>query len=329
MIFEIRRMFCAVVSLVLLSVAWAQDPTQSPAADDDSGVTGYCPQTRALKGDPQQEFWFDGTIGDRPVRMYLYRVGSGVVGLFYYAERDWDPILLGGGWKDGAVNLSDETEDHPATGRLQGQVGKMSLGGTWTSQGERAEPVQLAVVEEPKCDGDGPWKRFDDPKWPVSFSYPATWRVRESSDSVARSLTLTCPDPEAMAYNNEVTIWESEGKPGAGVEGAQSGVVMCADGWRYGCKCSDDLEACHRAETSRQRDRTILNLDEHEWRVYCRGGGYVAQGDGEDRVVVLQDRWVEFAGAGGSSAIVDRLVNSARPPSSAKDGDAKPPSPQR
>lgn len=64
-------------------------------------------------------------------------------------------------------------------------------------------------------------------------------------------------------------------------------------------------------EISRRKGITILNLDDQEWRLYCRGGGYVGQTEGEDRVVLLQNGWIEFSGMGEPSEIIDRMALTA------------------
>jgi hypothetical protein len=46
----------------------------------------------------------------------------------------------------------------------------------------------------------------------------------------------------------------------------------------------------------------------HEWRTYCSDGGYVGQGGGEDRVILLGNYWVEFNDP--TQVAVDRLVKS-------------------
>jgi hypothetical protein len=179
--------------------------------------------------------------------------------------------------------------------------------GNWTPVGsDHADPVRLAAMKRPACDGHELWKRFDDPKWPVSFSYPSSWHIKEDGDA----LELICPDPEAMTVDDAgVTIYEGKGEPGGPEE-----LVHCAKGWWQGPSCDDydENSALFRVSiVSQQQGKTILNLDDHEWRVYCSDGGFVGHGDGADRVLLLHNYWIEFIGAGQPSEFVDRLVKSA------------------
>jgi len=138
----------------------------------------------------------------------------------------------------------------------------------------------------------------------VSFSYPASWHIKETGDA----LELVCPDPEAMAYDTAVTIYEGKGE---GKPVGPSELVRCAKGWQFGPSCDDNhSDIFGVSEVSQQPGRTVLDV-KHEWRVYCSDGGYVAQGDGDDKVVLLRNYWIEFGGAGQTSNIVDRLVKSA------------------
>lgn len=303
-----RSILCALAPLLLIPAATAQVSGAKQTPSTTEYQTGYCPRTHQLEAEPQAEYWFEGNIGGRTARMYLDRGGRGVVASLYFTAGDWTPVLLGGEWDNGSIALSDATEQHPLTVRLQGRLTNDGFAGSWTSTGrDAALHVRFAIFPEPKCDGTGAWKRFDSPRWPVSFSYPANWRLHESGHSI----TLTCPNPRTMAYESDVTVDEGEGKPPG-----RSGLMDCSAGWRYGasCECNhDDDSACSMPAITHRDGITILNLDDQEWRLYCRGGGYVAQGEGEDRVVLLQNSWIGITGVGDPSAIIDRMVLTARP----------------
>jgi len=255
---------------------------------------------------PQEEYWFEGTIRNTTVRMYLHRGGAGVVGLFYATDGDWTPTFLGGEWSANKITLSAESADQAPKGHLQGQLVNGAFIGSWTpDSSDHADPVRLAAIQKPACDGSGVWKRFDDPKWPVSFSYPASWHVKEDG----KALQLICPDPEAMTLDGEVTIYEGKGEPVGPEE-----LVHCAKGWRFGPSCdshAENSDLFRVSIVSQQQGKAILNLDDREWRIYCFDGGYVGLGNGKDRVVLLHEYWIEFMGAGSASDIVDRLVKSA------------------
>jgi hypothetical protein len=284
---------------------FVQSDTGKKAPQDTRLQSGYCPQTHDLEAAPKEEHWFEGGIGNNKVRMYLNRGGAGVVGSFYAIDSDWTPTFLGGEWSTDKITLLAESEEQAPKGKLQGQLVNGAFTGSWTPIGsDDVDPVRLALIQKPACDGRGVWKRFDDPKWPVSFSYPASWHIKREDDA----LLLVCPDPEVMTYNDQVTIYEGKGKP-IGVWD----LVECANGWMKGGKCSlndGTPSAFAVSEVSRRPGKTVLN-SEDEWRVECAIGGYVGLGNGEDRIVLMRDYWAEFIGAGSSMGIVDRLVKSA------------------
>jgi hypothetical protein len=286
--------FAAALIIVLHSVTFAQH---------NDGQTGYCPQTHALGTAPTGRYWLEGSIDNKRVRMYLDRGGTGVVGLFYAPAGDWTPTFLGGEWSASGIALQAETGNGAPVGHLHMRFVKGTFVGSWTPNGSgHANPVRFASVPQPSCGGGGEWKQFDDRNWPMSFSYPAEWHIRKDGSA----LHLICPDPQAMASNSGVTIYSGRGEPIG-----PSKLVHCSDGWEYGPKCGavhghSDLFPI--SLISQQEGKTILNI-EREWRVYCSDGGYVGQGDGEDRVVLLDNDWIEFA---GDPDIVDRMVNSVR-----------------
>jgi hypothetical protein len=303
------RSFASAVALMFLSPAiFAESGTAPNVGQDTELPSDICPHTHELENVVPEEHWFEGKLGKSHVKVYLQRGGAGVVGLFYANDGAWTPTFLGGEWKDNKITLSAESAEHAPRGQLQGELLSGVFTGTWIpDSSDGAETVRLSAVQKPGCDGSGVWKRFDDPKWPVSFSYPASWRIREVTETPQR-IQLTCPDPEEMTYNAGVTIYEGKGEPGGPWE-----LVHCANEWRFGSSCAKSHEntASLSVSTVRQQpDETILNIDS-EWRVYCSDGGYIGLGDGEDRVVLLPNFWVEFMGAGGASEIVDRLVKSA------------------
>jgi hypothetical protein len=313
-----RPIACAIALLLLNSVIFAQS-NGAPKLDRDEQLSDitYCPRTHVLEGAPEEEYWLEGAIGNSKVRMYLHRAGADVVGLFYATDGDWTPTFLGGEWSAKGVTLSGESADEAPKGRLQGQLANGAFIGSWTADSsDHAEPVRAAAMKRPACDGSGVWKRFDDPKWPVSFSYPASWHIEEVPASwrirdVDNELQLICPDPEAMTYNTAVTIYE--GKENKDKPIGPWDLVHCAKEWRErGCEVYDGSPVLFQVtEVSQQPGRTVLDV-EHEWRVYCSDGGYRGQGDGDDQVVLLPNYWIEFDGAGQGSDLVDRLVKSAR-----------------
>ena len=65
-------------------------------------AVGLCPSWPELEDGPSGDYWLEGIIGQRPVRMHLERGGGVVVGAFYYTD-DWAPFVLRGRWKNGDV----------------------------------------------------------------------------------------------------------------------------------------------------------------------------------------------------------------------------------
>jgi len=312
-----RIVMNALALLVLVLMASAQTPNNNPkeTADEQSG---YCPHTHNLESGPSVQYWLEGVIGSKTVKMYIDRGGSGVVGLFYEPKGDWTPVLLGGMWKTDGIDLSAwasssafDPETSTPVGRLQAQLSSNVLVGQWTPGGsDHAEPIRLSVVPKTGCEAKGEWTRFDSAKWPFSFSYPASWKLIEEREGKNRHIRLICPDPEEMAYDADVTISEGLGEP------TETGLVRCAKGWRYEAECNEDIEhsAFNHVPTQSVHDGLrILDISDQEWRLYCRGGGYVAQTDGTDLVVLLQGGWVNIIGERSDPDLVGHIVDTIRP----------------
>lgn len=285
----------------------AQNPNQRAASDSQNLQTAYCPQTHPLEVEPSQKFFFDGTIGKRHIRMYLDRGGSGVVGLFF-DKATWQVTELGGTWNNGQINASDEAEEHPATERLSASLAGDRLIGSWSPVNSNdAEPVDLTIIPEPKCDGKESWTRFDDSRSSASLSYPASWHLNQGRNGV----WITCPDPSEIAYSQDVYI-----QMGSGEFQGPPELLQCGDSWIYrttGSKCDcdhPDDAGCHTTRAVRRGSAIVLDVGEHEWRNYCHGGGYMGQGSGEDRIVLLPHSWVEIMAQGKSSEAIDRFVDS-------------------
>jgi hypothetical protein len=286
--------------------ASAQNADLPKPLDPKNLQTAYCPQTHRLEAEPSQKWYLDGAIGKRHVRMYLDRGGSGVVGLFFDIGGHWETTLLGGTWTDGQIDATDAREDRPATGHLKASLANNRLIGTWTvSTTNQSEPVQLITIPEPRCDAGGPWRHFHDPDWPVAFSYPASWHLEQADDD---SIVLTCPNPSEIAFDQHISVHH-----GAGAPDGPTKLVQCGNSWRYGfqCRCGgQDSDRCPTAKISHMKSATVLDVSEQEHRIYCLNDGYVAAGDGEDRVVLLQDQWLEINGPVDSLELINRMIAS-------------------
>jgi hypothetical protein len=312
------RIVVNLLALFLCALTASAQTAPSSEPDETAGEqTGFCPTTHNLELAPKAEYWLEGVLGSKTVKMYLNRGGSGVVGLFYEPNGDWKPILLGGMWKPSGIDLSAgadsaafDSETLAPIGRLQGQLTDNLFLGQWTPTGsDNAEPVHLSVVPKIECDGKGVWKRFDSQKWPFSFSYPAAWHLVEEHDGPGDYIRLICPDPESMAYDNDVIVKEAVGKPTE-----ESGLVLCGKEWRYNADCGDDIKDSafdHIPVQSVRHGMKIMDISAREWRNYCRYGGYVAQTDGTDRVVLLQNGWIRITWQDASD-IVGRIVETVR-----------------
>jgi hypothetical protein len=293
------------VLLTLAVVATVSAQTPSPKRYQ----TGFCPSTAEIEADPRGEYWFEGVLGKKHVRMYFKRGGPGVVGVFYDTEV-WVPVFLGGKWTAGqpvAIELTARTKRDFEIGELKVQLNEGELAGVWTPKGEEIGiSFHLKAVPQPKCDGKEPWKNFRDSHWPITFSYPGSWHVTTADDSI----TLTCPDASLMAYDE----YEIRLSQGSEANTATSDVVQCGDNWIYGyaCKCGRDIDGCKTALPAEQEGMTVLTADDREWRVYCRDGGYVGLGSGSRKILTFGDAWIEVEAEGAPAELVGQLVSTAK-----------------
>ena len=294
---------CSSILILLLLL-----PTSAIAQDHNSGM---CPLTPALGDRPSRQLWLRGDIGGRAARMYLQQGGTTIIGVYYYtADTPWIPVILGGRLAGNALQASDKDDEAPATGELTGKIIRTGFVGAWTpSGGDHPLSAHLRFEPAPSCKGSGPWKRLDDPTLPITFSYPASWQLSRRKDGI----TLTCPDPAKMAYDNGVQIWTG-GLKDIGRQG-----FHFKDGkWKYDhaavCDAdNDEPHGCADAPVAHQGPFTMLNGDRSEWRMYCARGGYVGQADGNARVLILGERWVEFSGMASDAEMSLRILATARP----------------
>ena len=310
------RLVVNVLALSLfVTTASAQTASSKEPTETAEEQSAFCPMTHNLEETPKAEYWLEGVIGSKTVKMYINRGGSGVVGLFYEPSGDWKLVLLGGMWKASGIDLSagtDRAAFDPETlapiGRLQGQLtGNVFLGQWVPKGGEQAEPVRLSIVPKTGCEGKGAWERFDSPKWPFSFSYPASWKLVEEKEGRDTYIRLICPNPEEMAYNDDVIVSEGLGDPQAGTD-----LVRCGTSWRYRAECGDDIKdsaSSHIPVQSVRHGMKMFDISNHEWRSECRDGGYAGQTDGTDLVVLRQNGWISITKVGGDADIVDRIVD--------------------
>jgi hypothetical protein len=240
--------------------------------------------------------------------MHLERGGDVVVGAYYYAQMDWTPILISGRIaSNGTVRLSDKTESHDGTSQLSGKLTASGFLGIWTANNQRRPlPARLTAGSPPECEDSRPWKRFNDTAWPITFSYPAAMRL----SVVNGTLTLTCPDPASMEYysmNLRIGQGDLRDLP------SKLGFQLFAGKWMYGTGCDAESDSgCREATVRHEGKISILNADDQEWRIYCRDGGYVGQGEGQETVLLVGDRWVDLRQQGAPSHLIERIITTAK-----------------
>jgi hypothetical protein len=267
---------------------------------------GTCPPTPNLEEYPNNKIWLEGRAGTQDIRMYLERGGKAAIGVFYNTT-DWDPVMLGGRWTESdSIELSEENEGGPGNGLLKGQLTSGGFTGIWeTSLRNQGLPVLLKSTSRPDCTGKGPWVLFSDTRWPITFSYPASWHLKTSDDSVI----LTCPDPSLMAYEGfGITVAKGIQPNPEGM-----GFIQCGGKWRYGDDCDCDSPDCGAASIRHREGMAILggDGDRREYRIYCRYGGYTGAGDDAQVVLLISNEWVQFEGGGPSVALVERILTTA------------------
>jgi hypothetical protein len=205
----------------------------------------------------------------------------------------------------------------------------------------RTEDITFDIVPETPCDGDGEWRTFSSPAWPITFEYPAAWVLTDDNDDIA----LECPSVARLAMGGSWLSFE-QGRFAPRGGGSERGndesftdpfwfARLAADDWRVGYACDQPAADAERAgcPAARRTDRngiTMLQGIAGEHRLYRPGVGYLGQGGGITRYLfIAADRWVslDIAGPNGhyddigadggpvlldGDAVGDRLVRSIR-----------------
>jgi hypothetical protein len=244
--------------------------------------------------------------------MHLQRAGAVVAGLYYYTKH-WVPLLLRGEWRgEGDLRLTEQTSDGTKTGVLEGVLGGGGFKGSWSRpDSSKRWPVQLRSVRQTGCNTFGAWKQFDDPAWPFTFSYPATWHLEQQKDGWVR---LSCPDPEPMLFEDGGVVQIGRGEGLAPFQDGGYGFTVCRRRWfintadQGGCVC-DDLDAMCVPVTPAQRGGLTVIEGGGDDRNYCRGGHYAGQGTHESRLFLRGDRWLVLD---ASDVATDALVRIAK-----------------
>ena len=286
------------------------------------------------------ELHLAGRIGGADVTVYLdsgwpSRQGDdGVSGLVmdrarWMDDRDDALVALDGRRLDGC-RLELETLTGQGSWHLR-FVSKDRVHGSREIDG-RSEALVFRRTAPFDCTA-GPWKTFDDPRWPVTFDYPASARFRSG-------VSLACPDvsrlawdatPLSIAHVGIDTSTLADGrtrttigpffKDGDGqwkVEARQFVVEdeddSCSRERPAGAGDADDdtpTRECAAATVSHWRGFTVLHGESSgEYRVYRPGGGfYIGQGSGLTYYAILVGKdavLVSSDDLGGPIADVDR-----------------------
>ena len=268
-----------------------------------------CPSEPDLEQEGYTERWFEGTIGERRVRMYVAHDDKSAAGVFYYL-REFQPFILGGTLRDGRIELREkygEEDLEPPPARLDGRMTPGGLTGMWIpGSPDSQQEVRLTRIDEPSCDVKGPMRVFNDPRWPIVFSYPESWHVKATGETIS----FSCPNPALMAYDGMGLDLALHAGPPAGEEYRRSGSQ-----WKY-LKDPDcdtkDAEACPVAKVAKRDGITVLGPNDFSLRMYCLGEGYFGLGGGLVGQFIGNGWWIELRATGPEIFLLEHVVATAR-----------------
>lgn len=267
-------------------------------------------QSKCAENWPRAGLNLAGRLDDGEIRAYL-DLGhpapshDGIYGFFIYPNR----------WHAGRRNATDEFSlDGTLTTDCQVRLND-SGGGVWRLRfiagqglvGTREHParppatVSLRIVPPMDCSGRGAWRTFASARWPITFDYPASWRLAENGIE----LVLECPDPASLALGGTPILFRlgrgrqnvvaDDGRRGTRIEAF---ITFGNDRWLIGESCEgvspDDRSVfCTVARQSKWRGMTVLQGAAGEHRRYRPGGVYIGQGGGIMSYAFLTgDTWV-------------------------------------
>ena len=268
-----------------------------------------CPREPELEDRGFTQRWFEGTIGGKRVRMYVAHDTKSAVGIFFY-WREYEPIILGGTFRNGRIEMEQNyagTKQEWPSARFTGRMTPGGLTGVWAplSQNSKAR-VRLASIKEPSCDVEGPMRVFRDPRWPIVFSYPESWKV----DVTSKKIFLSCPDPALLADGKMGMSLELHAGPPGGEQYRQSGSQ-----WKYLAEpfCdTEDERPCPVAKVAERDGITVLGPNEFLFRMYCAKQGYAGQAEGLDGQFVGNGWWIELNATGEALDLLRHIVATAR-----------------
>jgi hypothetical protein len=283
----------AAVALAMTLIAAGRADAQSKCPDDWPG--------KGLN--------LSGRLADGDIRAFLdigYPAASAdaVSGVFFYPAQ-WQPgapDFIAAFTFEGTVAADCQMQLEDSDGGLWHlKIAGRRVVGTRADRAGVSRPVSLQIVPATDCSGRGPWRSFSSPRWPITFSYPASWRLAEEGDHIV----LQCPDAASMAWGG-APIWFQRGqgreavvaRDGRKASRIDAFLTFGDDRWLVGETCderaADDLGVfCTVARQSVWRGMTVLQGAAGEHRLYRAGGGYVGQGGGiMAYAFLLGETWV-------------------------------------
>ena len=252
-----------------------------------------------------------GRLDNEDVRVYLHtghpaRRDDGVSGVVLYPSH-WQPGQTDETWAfslDGLFTDDCQMRLEDSNGgvwQLRRSTGRQ-VAGTREHPAGLSSAVSLRKISALDCSGRGAWRTFKSPAWPITFDYPASWRLVESGNDIL----LDCPDARSLALGGQ-EIWFRRGQGREDSVANNGRRVTRIDGfvsfennqWLAGDTCEDrpdDLGlSCEVARQSRWRGMTVLQGLTGEHRLYRVGHGYIGQGGGMTRYAFLVgDAWLRI-----------------------------------
>jgi hypothetical protein len=196
-----------------------------------------------------------------------------------------------------------------------------------TGNDARNSAANFTAARPVDCTGRASWREFRSPEWPVTFEYPADWRLVEHEGA----LVLQCPDPSLILVGGRQISLEQGVEPnavwttsdGRTVEGFGAGFLRFPGGdWWYGdfrfesCEKPPGIFCSERPSRSTRRGMTVLvGGPEGEHRLYWTGG-YLGQGPGLiEHLFWIREKWVALQTDAGyqTRRVMDRVIRSIKP----------------
>jgi len=275
-----------VAACFLMIAIWAQaqKPAPGKAALDDT--------------------WLEGTVGRAPVRMFVgpggFPLPDGHIWGAYFYTRAWEFIPLDGErLASGVIRVyeGDPTLPQKSRAHLDMTLDSTGADGTWTSaDGARKLPVELHKIAKPPLfkDAMAHPKTFADPNWPITFTYPDTWSLKNSGTS----LVVQSPDPFDMIFENQVECERGTHPPPPPAAGEppkefRDGFYRTRDGWvvaKSTTQLCDEPDSKCVAPHARSSRRAVLMDADIGYRAH-NPWGFAGMGEAVGYLAIDGDRW--------------------------------------